>query len=320
MDHYKTCGTSKGIYPLMWSLLPIHYQSLFPYIKHLTGTMSAECFRQMAHCLVIDSDGIIENPFKAYFNVSINPPFSSDSMTNMKQNKMAFEDKVKTYNYIKEMYQFQDKGHYYLFASGDVAGGVDVEITIAMHDGSNGYYREDQRFARIRNAAFLTQHPTLLCAMYRRIKEIISGLPEGKNRKHMLMRTFDRQFHREFPSFNVSDVAPIEEDYCFQNDWNYVRNRVHDLELENPILRAWITEDAEDDGIPADPTARYQGKYWGFVNGPTFRAGSVDRKDWGAGWYGMDEKEWQMQLNRKYWKMIYDELITIHAELEGDII
>lgn len=99
-----------------------------------------------------------------------------------------------------------------------------------------------------------------------------------------------------------------------------MRNLVHDLELGNPILRAWITEDAEDDGIPADPTLRYQGKYWDFVQGPTFRAGSADRRDWGAGWYGMDDKKWQNQLNRKYLKMVTDELAKVETELEGEII
>jgi hypothetical protein len=70
INHFEICGKKSGNYPLMWSELPIHYQSLYPYIKPLKGTMTAQCFRQMAHCLVINSDGIIEHPFKAYFNVN----------------------------------------------------------------------------------------------------------------------------------------------------------------------------------------------------------------------------------------------------------
>lgn len=70
INHFEVCSKKPGPYPLMWSELPIHYQSLYPYIKPLNCTMSAQCFRQMAHCLVINSDGIIEHPFKAYFNVS----------------------------------------------------------------------------------------------------------------------------------------------------------------------------------------------------------------------------------------------------------
>ena len=70
INHFEVCGKKPGTYPLMWSELPTHYQSLYPYIKPLKGTMTAQCFRQMAHCLVINSDGIIEHPFKAYFNVS----------------------------------------------------------------------------------------------------------------------------------------------------------------------------------------------------------------------------------------------------------
>jgi hypothetical protein len=70
ISHSEVCCKEAGTYPLMWSELPLDYQSLYPYIKPLTGTMTAQCFRQMAHCLVINSDGIIENPFKAYYEVS----------------------------------------------------------------------------------------------------------------------------------------------------------------------------------------------------------------------------------------------------------
>ncbi len=82
ISHFEVCGKAVGTYPLMWSELPLHYQSLFPYIKPLTGTLTAQCFRQMAHCLVINSDGIIQNPFKAYFDVSQLPVLST-SMTNI---------------------------------------------------------------------------------------------------------------------------------------------------------------------------------------------------------------------------------------------
>jgi len=70
INHFEICGKKTASYPLMWSELPLHYQSLYPYIKPLTGTLTAHCFRQMAHCLVINSDGIIQNPFKAFFEVS----------------------------------------------------------------------------------------------------------------------------------------------------------------------------------------------------------------------------------------------------------
>lgn len=233
---------------------------------------------------------------------------------------MAMEDKVKVYNWIQEMYQFQDKGCYYLFHPNPVAGGVDIEITITLPDGSGGCFREDQRFARVRNAAFMTQHPTLLCVLYRRIKDAIKTSTQDTTRYWKRMYFLDGQFHEEFPSLNLATIAPLDEDYCFENDWKHVRRLVHDLELGNPILRAWITEDAEDDGIPTDPTVRYQGSYWDFVHGPTFRAGSADRKDWGAGWFGGNEKKWQRQLDRKYLKMVTDELAKIETELEGDII
>lgn len=77
INHFEVCGQKPGTYPMMWSELPLHYQSLYPYIKPLTGTMTAQCFRQMAHCLVINSDGIIQHPFKAYFEVSQIPFFSA---------------------------------------------------------------------------------------------------------------------------------------------------------------------------------------------------------------------------------------------------
>lgn len=320
INHFEICGKKPGTYPLMWSELPPHYQSLYPYIKPLNGTMTAQCFRQMAHCLVINSDGIIEHPFKAYFNVS-QIPFLSAPTTNTIQTQMPMEDKVKTYNYIMQMYQFQDKGFYYLFHPSHVAGGVDVEITISMPDGSGGCFREDQRFARVRNAAFLSQHPTLLCVIYRRIKDILLNFPGKELETTKLMRFFHSQFSEEFPNFNFALVARLDKNYCFQDDWGHVRHLVHDLELGNPILRAWITEDAEDDGIPADPVERYQGKHWDLVKGgPTFRAGSADRKNWGAGWSGGNEKKWQKQLDRKYLKMVTDQLAKVEIELEGDII
>jgi hypothetical protein len=62
---------------LDWKQLPSHYVSLFPYIKQLDGQMSQECFRQMVFCRNVESDGMIEAPFKAYCNVS----FTSISAT-----------------------------------------------------------------------------------------------------------------------------------------------------------------------------------------------------------------------------------------------
>ena len=234
------------------------------------------------------------------------------------------EDKVKTHNYIKQMYQFQDKGFYYLFHPDPVAAGVDIEITINIPDPTEGYFREDQRFARVRNAAFLTHHPTLLCVLYRRIKDILLTFPgkDGKGPELIkLMQIFSSQFREEFPHFSLALVAPLDKNYCFHDDWLHVRHLVHDLELGNPVLRAWITEDAEDDGVPADPVMRWQGKHWNLVKGgPTFRAGSVDRKDWGPGWYGGDDGKWKKQLDRKYLKMVMDELARVETELEGDII
>jgi hypothetical protein len=218
------------------------------------------------------------------------------------------------------MYQFQDHGYYYLFHPSPVAGGVDIEITISMPDGSGGCYREDQRFARVRNACFLTADPKLLAVFYRRIKDVIMGYPERAERISILMDFFNLQFHAEFPSFRLAGVARLDKDYTFQGDWGHVRHMVHDLELANPILRAWITEDAEDADVPADPAVRYQGSHWDLVHGPTFRAGSADRKDWGAGWSGLDEKKWQKQLDRKYARMVADELAKVETELEGDII
>jgi hypothetical protein len=70
IKHSELCGKMPDTYPLLWSELPLDYQGLYPYIKPLSGTMTAQCFRQMAHCLVINSDGIIENPYKALFEVS----------------------------------------------------------------------------------------------------------------------------------------------------------------------------------------------------------------------------------------------------------
>jgi hypothetical protein len=234
------------------------------------------------------------------------------------------EDKVKTHNYIKQMYQFQDKGSYYLFHPSPVAGGVDIEITINMPEPTNDYFREDQRFARVRNAAFLTQHPTLLCVLYRRIKDILLNFPgkDGKDPepiKHM--QFFHSQFHEEFPDFNLALVARLGNNYCFRDDWLHVRHLVHDLELGNPILRAWVTEDAEDDSVPTDPVVRWQGKHWNFVVGsPTFRAGAADRRDWGKGWYGGGDGKWRKQLDRKYLKMVVDELAKVEIEIEGEII
>jgi hypothetical protein len=242
-------------------------------------------------------------------------------MTNINQFHMSMEHRVKCYDWIQMMNQFQDKGSYYLFHPNKVAGGVDIEQIITLHDGSGGNFREDQRFARVRNAAFLTNHPTLLCVLYRRIKDFIKTAASDDDRNNKRINFFNMQFRAEFPSLDLANITPLDENYCFENDWKHVRCLVHDLELGNPILRAWIMEDAEDDGIPADPTARYQGKYWAVVlNGPTFRAGSADRKDWGPGWFGGDEKKWQKQLDRKYLKMINDELAKVEVELEGEII
>lgn len=70
MTHAQVCGTTPANYPLSWEQIPPHYALKFPYIKPPGGPMTMQCFRQMAYCLIVDSDGIIESPFKAYFEVS----------------------------------------------------------------------------------------------------------------------------------------------------------------------------------------------------------------------------------------------------------
>lgn len=70
LEHYHVCGTQPGNYPLAWDKLPRHYALQYPYIKPVGHKMTQQCFKQMAFCLNIDSDGAIEAPYKSYYEVS----------------------------------------------------------------------------------------------------------------------------------------------------------------------------------------------------------------------------------------------------------
>lgn len=213
------------------------------------------------------------------------------------------------------MYPFQDKGHYYLFSKAFVLA---IDMAICMPTPTPDTFREDERFLRIRNACFLTGHPELLQVLYRRLRDIIEGFPD-KGKVPGLIATLQLQLKSEFPCFDASAAKPIEQDYNFEVDWRSVRFLVHDLELSQPILRAWILSDAEDVEFPEDPVSRYEGKHWDLViGGPTFRKG--DRRDWALGWNGIPDVEWRQQLNRKFYYQVLAELSALETEQDGEIL
>jgi hypothetical protein len=71
LEHQKVCGTQSGTFPVLVHMFPDHYKSLYPYIRPTEGSKTPECFRQMAYCMIVKHDGEIENPFLAFYNVSI---------------------------------------------------------------------------------------------------------------------------------------------------------------------------------------------------------------------------------------------------------
>jgi hypothetical protein len=213
-----------------------------------------------------------------------------------------------------QMHPVQDQGHYYLFRH----VGVDIDMTICMPNDTDDIFKEDERFCRIRNACFLTAHPKLVEALYRRLKNIIEGYPEKQHVPRLIAR-LNAQLKDEYLAFDSSTVASPGPDYLFSSDWQKVRHLVHELELAHPILRAWITADAEDPELPADPAERYQGKHWDvIIDCPTFAKG--DRSDWGKGWNGMDKQDWQRELLRKHFYMVLTELSSLETEREGEVV
>lgn len=74
LEHQKVCGTQSGGFPILIHMLPNHYKFLYPYIKPINGSLTPECFRQMAYSILVKRDGEIENPFLAFYNVSKGSP------------------------------------------------------------------------------------------------------------------------------------------------------------------------------------------------------------------------------------------------------
>jgi hypothetical protein len=212
------------------------------------------------------------------------------------------------------MERFQDKGQYYIFRPGNHDDACYVELAICMPDEE---FKEDERFDRVRNAAFLTGNPELVEFLYHRLYNIIEGYPHREIVPGLIGR-LKYQFAREFRSWNPHMDAPSNP-YDFRKEWHKVRQMVYELELSHPILRTWILTDAEDGEIPADPRVRYKGGHWNMViGGPHFVEG--DLKDWGDGWVGMAKEDWQRELTRKYHKMVVEEQFSYDVEREGSII
>ncbi len=194
-------------------------------------------------------------------------------------------------HYFDNQYGFQDKADYYIFSSFEYTAGNLVYLAIDLPRTSDSH--EAHLFTRLRNACFLSQNNLLVGVLYRNIKDIIAGWHEREDKKQA-DEFFEEQIRYEFPAFNPATMQCSFEDYDFTADFESVREFVRLLELNNPILRAWMREDPADGLLPEDPAARYVGEYWkqnlrSAQEERIFIAG--DLAEWGPGWVGQVEEK-----------------------------
>jgi hypothetical protein len=168
------------------------------------------------------------------------------------------------------------------------------ELEVMLHVDFKKGYMEQMFFHRALNAAFLTRDAIYVEFIYRMLLDFFSkGEPNHQVSANYLAKckdVMDAQILAEF-DWDPATSTKKDEEFGAIVEYQIIEASIYALELQHPSIRAWVRNNSN---FPQCHRARLAGEGWHST--PTTQLVPGNIMDFGPGWSGMGEAQWQFEI------------------------